>query len=385
MGTTAKYVSLEISKKHQVLFVGPPLQRKLQLLKRSWPEVQQYLRVFSGKDPDIREVNENLKVFYPKTVLESINWISNKRVYSFLHRINEKRLAKKIRDVIKRLGIKEFIVLNDTSMLIGFFLKEYLNPKLHIYLLRDAVTMAEYHSKHGKDYEPAIIRKSDLVITNSDYFAEYARQFNPNSYMIGQGCDVSMYNDITGRLAVPAELEKIPHPRIGYTGYLTTIRLDMELLIHLAENKPEWSIILVGPQDEDFTRCRLHSLKNVYHFGRKDPCELPGFIKGFDVAINPQLINEVTEVNYPLKIDEYLAMGKPVVATKTKFMSYFRDFVYLAVTKQDYVSLIEKALEENDGEKEKLRIEHANSHSWTNYADRFYARIELLFSKHSNY
>jgi glycosyltransferase involved in cell wall biosynthesis len=68
--------------------------------------------------------------------------------------------------------------------------------------------------------------------------------------------------------------------------------------------------------------------------GAQDVNRLPEYIKAFDVCINPQLLNETTKRNYPRKIDEYLAMGKPVVATKTIAMGYFKDWVYLAETKE---------------------------------------------------
>jgi len=265
-------------------------------------------------------------------------------------------------------------------MLIGFYFKEYLNPKLHIYLIRDAVVMADYHSRHGKEFEPRLIRKSDLIVTNSDFFADSARKINPNSHMVGQGCDVSIYCDPDSQLTIPADLDRIEHLRIGYVGFLTTIRLDIDLLIYIAMKRPDLNIVLVGPEDENFRKCKLHEIKNIYFLGIKDQPQLPGYIKGFDVAINPQIVNPITDVNYPLKIDEYLAMGKPVVATKTTFMNYFRDYVYLADTKEEYVGLIEKAILENSPEKEKARIDLANNHSWKKYSEKVYTQIELLLA-----
>ena len=380
MGTTAKSVAIEFSKLNRVLFIGPPLQRKLQLFHRHLPEVQKYRKIIQGKSPELIQINKNLQVFFPKTVLESINWISNKLIFNYLHRINERRLSKQLRYVIKKLNFSDYIIFNDTSMLIGFYFKEYLNPKLHIYLIRDAVVMADYHSRHGKEFEPRLIRKSDLIVTNSDFFADYARKINPNSHMVGQGCDVSIYCDPDSQLPVPADLDRIEHPRIGYVGFLTTIRLDIDLLIYIAMKRPDLNIVLVGPEDEKFRKCKLHEIKNIYFLGIKDQSQLPGYIKGFDVAINPQIVNTITDVNYPLKIDEYLAMGKPVVATKTTFMNYFRDYVYLADTKEEYVGLIEKALLENSPEKEKARIDLAKCHSWKKYSEKVYTQIELLLA-----
>ena len=100
--------------------------------------------------------------------------------------------------------------------------------------------------------------------------------------------------------------------------------------------------------------------------GAKEGRKLPEYIKGFDVCINPQLLNETTKGNYPRKIDEYLAMGKPVVATKTIAMGYFKDWVFLAETREDYLSLIEQAFNESSTILENSRREYALTHSWEN-------------------
>ncbi len=98
-----------------------------------------------------------------------------------------------------------------------------------------------------------------------------------------------------------------------------------------------------------------------------------------DITLNPQILNEITDLNYPLKLDEYLAMGKPVVATNTSFMRfYFKDHSYLADTKEEYVTLIEKALKEDTPKLQKQRIEYAREHSWENFVDKIYQYIEEI-------
>jgi hypothetical protein len=75
----------------------------------------------------------------------------------------------------------------------------------------------------------------------------------------------------------------IPTPIIGYVGALHSIRLDLQVLLHIAASKPEWSIVLVGPEDTVFTNSVLHQFKNVYFIGAKEPAELPAYINAFDV------------------------------------------------------------------------------------------------------
>ncbi|MBC8436060.1 MAG: glycosyltransferase [Bacteroidetes bacterium] len=373
IATTRKYTAWEISRKNRVLFVNLPLTRNSYLKNAKDPLVQKRKKVLKGKEPELVQVSPTMWVLSPKMMSESINWIPFRPIFRFLNYLNERAFASRIKKAIHKLGFHDYIILNDNSMLTGFSLKELLKPSLYIYLLRDAVTLVPYHSKHGKVFEPKLIAKSDLVVTNSSFFGNYAKQHNPNSHTIGQGCDVSMYSDQDGSLPLPADTTDIQRPIIGYTGAITSIRLDTGILVHVAKARPDWSIVLVGPEDEVFKNSELHQLQNVYFLGRKDPGELPAYVKSFDVAINPQIHNSITDVNYPLKIDEYLAMGKPVVATKTAFMDYFKDHTYLASSNQEWVVCIEKALQENSEQLIAKRKALAAEHSWENFVGKIYA------------
>jgi len=232
----------------------------------------------------------------------------------------------------------------------------------------------DYWKYHGEKLEPLLIAKSDLCVANSTYLANYCKQYNPNSYYVGQGCDLEMFSNAQDR-DIPADLASVRRPVIGYVGALQSIRLDIELLFYIAYQKPEWSVVLVGPQDEVFKASNLHRAKNVHFLGTKKPEELPAYINAFDVCLNPQLVNQVTIGNYPRKIDEYLAMGKPVVATATEAMSIFSDYTYLAKSKEEYIGLVETALNESGASLSERRKTFALSHSWENSVKEIYKAI----------
>ncbi|MBU3928897.1 MAG: glycosyltransferase, partial [Bacteroidetes bacterium] len=222
--------------------------------------------------------------------------------------------------------------------------------------------------------------KSDLVVANSTYLAELAQRFNPNSFYVGQGCDVSIF-DKKLIATPPVDMEPIlalKKPIVGYIGVLFNLRLDIEVLEFLAKSRPDYSFVFVGPEDEAFSASELHRQSNVYFLGSKQMEELPAYLNYFDVALNPQKLNEVTIGNYPRKIDEYLAMGKPTVATKTEAMSVFAEYTYLAVTKEDYLALVDLALKENSPEKEKAREKFARGHTWEANVNEIYKRIEQI-------
>jgi glycosyltransferase involved in cell wall biosynthesis len=101
-------------------------------------------------------------------------------------------------------------------------------------------------------------------------------------------------------------------------------------------------------------------------------------MNALDVCLNPQLINEITIGNYPRKVDEYLALGKPVIATTTDTMLLFKEHVYLCANQEEYKVALEKAINENTSEKIKQRILFAKSHSWENNVNQIYKQIENL-------
>lgn len=381
IGSNCKNIALEFAKDNRVLYVNPPMDRITRIKQKNNKRIQKRIRIAKGQIPNLETISDNLWNVYPKNTVESINWVGSHSIFKILNKRNAYLLSSDIKSAIKSLNFSDFILFNDSSMFLGLHLKELLQPKVYAYYMRDYLVKVPYWQKHGERIEPHVVEKADVLTTNSDFFAEFGLCYNPHSYMVGQGCDVSHFSDEDDVIKVPDEFKDIPSPVIGYVGSLTTLRLDIKLLEHIANKRKDWSIVLVGPEDQDFKKSSLHYLPNVYFLGRKDSSELPNYVKGFDVAMNPQLINNLTIGNYPRKIDEYLAMGKPIIATKTKAMEMFKDCVYLGSTKEQYVELIEKALKEDSKERAKKRINVAKSHTWSNNVEAIYNAI-ITATKH---
>lgn len=375
IGSNCKNIALEFAKNNRVLYVNPPMMRSTERNDKHKESIQKRIRIKEGLEPDLVKLGSNLWNLYPKNTIDSINWIPFHSIFKILNKRNSRRFANDIQTAVSRLDFKNAILFNDSSMFLGQHLKAFLQPEVYVYYMRDYLVKVPYWQKHGERLEPEIIKKADVLTTNSEFFSDFGLQYNPNSFMVGQGCDVSHFSDENDTIKVPDEFKDIPKPVIGYVGSLTTLRLDIELIEHIANQRKNWSVVLVGPEDTDFKNSNLHNLSNVYFLGRKDEFELPAYVKGFDVAMNPQLTNDLTIGNYPRKIDEYLAMGKPIIATQTKGMEMFKECVYLGATKEDYISLTEKALAENSQKLIAKRILFAKSHTWENNVKAIYNAI----------
>lgn len=380
IGSNCKNIATWFSKYNRVLYVNLPVNRKTYLSKQQNPGIRQHCDVIRGKGEKIRPVKQNMWEFYPTSLVESINGLPSTKAFRFINYFNNRRFARNIRQAIQTLGFKDIILFNDNDIYNGYYLKELLRPSLYIYYCRDFLQGYDYWKKHVSILEPQLIGKADLAVANSIYYAEYCASHNPNAHYIGQGCDFELF-DTDKEHPRPEELTKLAGPVIGYVGAIDSARLDEKILETIAKDRPDWNIVLVGPEDDFFAASPLHQLANIHFLGRKPLQSLPDYVAHFDICINPQLINVITKGNYPLKIDEYLAMGKPVVATRTRTMKLFEDYTSLAEKPEEYTSLIEKALAEDSPALQTRRIAFARSHTWENSMRELYKVISTTFEK----
>ncbi len=375
IGSNCKNIALEFSKHNRVLYVNAPLDRKTILTERVDPNILHHKELLKKGQDALVQINPNMWNYFPLTVMESVNWMPSTGLFRVFNQLNNKRFAKAIQKAVRQLGFKNIILFNDNDIFRGFHLKELLQPEVYIYYSRDYLLAVDYWKKHGQTIEPLHIAKADIGVANSKYLADRLKSYNPNSYYIGQGCELSLF-DPEQEYRRPEDMPAGGRPVIGYVGALTSLRLDISLITAMATRKQEWDFVLVGPEDEDFQSSALHGLANVHFLGRKPMQDLAAYVQHFDICMNPQLVNDMTVGNYPLKVDEYLAMGKPVLATTTPTMELFRDYVYLGTGADEYILSAEKALAEKGTGMATDRRRFALSHTWENSVAGIYAAIE---------
>ncbi len=379
IGSNCKSIAMELAKNHNVLYINMPLDRKTILNRHNDVNIQKHYDIIKNNKEDLYEVMPNLWNYYPHKVLESINWVPFTPIFSLLNRINGKRLAWDIENAVKKMGFQDYILFNDNDIFRSYYLKDFLNPQLYIYYSRDNLLGVDYWKKHGNTLEPKHIAKADIGMANSVYLTNYLKKYNSGSYYMGQGCNISLF-DASKQYELPDDMKNIKGPIVGYVGAINSLRIDPEILVAIAKAKPEWSVVLVGPEDDFFSTHSLHEISNVYFLGKKPLDVLASYINAFDVCINPQLLNEITIGNYPLKVDEYLAMGKPVVATKTEAMQTFNGYAYMATKPEEYITLIENAIQENNDVLKKQRIAFAQTHTWENAVKEMFTAIDKKLS-----
>ncbi len=381
IGSNCVNIAHEFARQNRVLYVNYALDRLTLWRARKKPLIIKRREVLSGKKEALARISDKLWNFTPPIKLESVNKLKPGFLFNFVNKRNAGNFAKSIAHAINELTFRDIILFNDSDFYRSFYLKEQLKPKTYLYYTRDNMVATDYFRRYGLLYESRLMAKADAVVANSVYLKDHALKFNQESHYVGQGCDLELFSKKNVK-KTPHEMAILPAPLIGYIGALKSSRLDIDLLTAIFKEKPEWQLVLVGPEDETFRKSELHAMQNVHFLGSRKLEELPTYTRYFDVAINPQAINELTIGNYPRKIDEYLAIGRPVVATRTRAMSIFEEYVYLAEgNTDDYINKIEQALQENTAKLEQERIEFAREHSWENSVNNIYKVIRKIESE----
>ena len=183
-------------------------------------------------------------------------------------------------------------------------------------------------------------------------------------------------------LRIPADLASLPRPIVGYVGNIAAYMTDLELLAGIAESRPEWSLVLVGPVGTGDPSTRLSALRrygNVSLLGPRRYEEIPNYVHGFDVCLIPFRRNRVTDGAIPLKTFEYLAAGKPVVCTPLAALRAepLGDVLCYAEGTEEFVRAIELCLADSGGDSTARRREVAERYCWS----KRFPEIEDLVSE----
>jgi glycosyltransferase involved in cell wall biosynthesis len=211
--------------------------------------------------------------------------------------------------------------------------------------------------------EQAMLGAADVVFAVSQTLHQRCLQRNPNSFLVPNAVDYEQFQQALTDAAVPADVQKIPKPVIGYVGHIQP-SLNFPLLQRMADDHPEWSLMLVGPEELGRERSQLDALlkrPNVFYLGFKPVRDVPHYIKCCDVCIMP---DDERNDGDRLKLYEYFACGRPVVTTNDDAsVRRFKPLVRIAQDESDFIDGILQSL----GEERALattRMAIARDNSW---------------------
>ena len=379
-------LATEFAKNHRVFYIDNPVTYKYFVSKYNTPEIQSRKKQLLRRKDIYKKLpatgGELIAVTPPMTI--PINFLpKGSSMYETLSRINDRRIFGTLEKLIHDYNIKDFLFINSFN---PFYVRSFppgFKPKTYAYLTIDDIAVSAHVNKHGPRLEEEMVRKADVTFTTSSELRRLNLPFNSEVYVVPNAADVSLFKTaLTSDLPRPTEIADVTKPIVIYTGHLEH-RTDFDLMRHVMKEHPDKLFLFVGPVTlEPALIEELKAMPNTMFTGSKNIKELPAYLKYSDVAIIPYVHNKLTRSIYPLKVNEYLAAGKPVVATSfSEDMKDFSAVVKVVSDAPSFSKAINESLQDNSPEKVHQRVKFSENNNWTTRTNDILRIVSTLESR----
>ncbi len=289
---------------------------------------------------------------------------------------NAGRLVAKLRSIMRQLLMNNPLVINGLNPVFGLAMLGKLDEWATVYYCFDEISIARWMSRHGSRYEARYMALVDAVVTTSENLRQTKALVQPHTFCVKNGVNFELFHKAT-LLDGPQPGQP---PVVGYLGTADD-RLDYDLLSHCARSLPDVQFQFIGRVSDPALVRELSALPNVSFVPPRQPEALPPLMAGMSVGMIPFVCNDHTRTIYPLKINEYLAAGLPVVSTPFASLDDFNGIISLATSPEAFVTAIRHALADTEPERVNQRIAMARNNSWAQRAVEFEAVIDQVMNR----
>jgi len=292
--------------------------------------------------------------------------------------INRSWLLRALQRWMRATGFRRPLVWTFLPTPLTIDLIQELDPELLVYYCIDDLTSSSSAARRIGQSEARLLQMADLVFVTSEKLRQRAARFTERVALFPFGVDFETFERVREESKeIPEDLRPLPKPVIGYIGGIHRW-VDQDLLAALAQAMPQASIVLIGPLQTDVSK--LTRCPNIHLLGARTHAQLPYYIKGFDVGIISYRLSDYTAHVYPTKLNEYLSMGIPVVATDLpeirRFNAQAGQLVAIARDAPEFIDAIQRALASSTPEASRRRIAVAQQNSWRMRIAQMSALIE---------
>jgi UDP-galactopyranose mutase len=268
-----------------------------------------------------------------------------------------------------------------TPMMLTF--SRHLEAVCTVYDCMDELKNFKFAPPELHALEDELLKAADVVFTGGYSLYEAKRSTHANIHPFPSSVDRKHFAKARENTIDPADQLGIARPRFGFYGVVDE-RMDLDLLAHVADARPDWQLVIVGPVVK-ISPADLPRRPNIHYLGGKTYDELPRYLAGWDVALMPFAINESTRFISPTKTPEYLAGGRAVVSTPiTDVIRHYGDLegVKIAYDPADFVDKCEQALALPSGGEWLNAVDGALSQmSWDETFRQMDAQIDKAIAK----
>lgn len=361
----------ELAKHHRVIYINHPYSVKdvVTGLRQGDADMRRRVPGFlrgTVQYESLDTIPENFVSVVPPVFLP-LNFLPKGRLFRFFRDRQNAAVLRTIRKTLYDHQVHNFLYINCFDMFYAGALPKDMGARLSIYHCIDDITDDPYLGKHGIELEREVMQEADLTFVTSTNLYRLMKPYARNITTYFNAADVDNFRQVRTQVYPrPKELAGRTGQVIGFIGNLDFKRIDFRLLRKVAESYPDKTLLLIGPINSSGPKDEgLDQMPNVVLAGSRRLQELPPLMQHMDCVLIPFLVNRLTNSIYPLKINEYLAAGKPVVSTSfSDDIRTFADHIYIGQDHEEFVRLIGMALAERDPLKQEQRVAVAETNTW---------------------
>jgi glycosyltransferase involved in cell wall biosynthesis len=284
----------------------------------------------------------------PPQIAEPNVWVMSPMAIPFKHhwplvrRMNQGLLRWRIKRFLQRTGFSMPIVWTYHPFVLET-LYGFDHGQLVYHCVDDLSVVPGIDLKAFNAEEQRLLKRAAIVFTTSETLQKKCSALNANSHFLPNVADASHFGRAREPGLLPDDLAAIPQPRIGYLGVLSDYKVDFHMVLAVAKLRPDWHWIFIGEEREGQGNeliAELVALPNTHFLGYRPYSRVPDYLRGFDVATLPTLLNDYTRSMFPMKYFEYLAAGVPVVSTPLDFTTRYRGGMEIGADAKSFADAI---------------------------------------------
>ncbi|HET9445217.1 MAG TPA: NAD(P)-binding protein, partial [Steroidobacteraceae bacterium] len=257
-------------------------------------------------------------------------------------------LQQLLTQLLERERIEDYSVWFYSPMALP--LMQDLAPNVVVYDCMDELAAFRNAPRQLLQRESALLKIADVVFTGGPSLYRAKRDRHPSVHCFPSSVDAPHFAQAQDRACEHPLQQPLPQPRLGYFGVIDE-RIDLELIDELALARQQWQIVMVGPHVK-VDPAALPRRPNIHYFGQQAYQDLPRFVAGWDVCLQPFALNEATRFISPTKTLEYMAAERPIVTTPIRdVVEPYSDVVYVADGAAEFIAACERAFHATPAER----------------------------------
>lgn len=388
--STAYSLAQALSMHTRVFYIDNPFTIKDFIVLRNSMQIKRRRQALLGGKSMFRVPNEK----YPELIAVTpplvfpINWLPPGKLYNAFSKINDWIVAQALNAILEEHSLRNFVFINSFNPLYGRNFPSTFSPQLKIYHSVDDISKSQYIAKHGTRLESEAVKNADFSLVTSLELKRLKSQESPAVFYLPNAANVELFQQaVTRDLPKPVEIRDLPAGKkiILYMGNICH-RLDYVLLKKIVEQNRDKILLMVGPLSNDnYKKAGLDRFPQVVFTGSKSLDELPAYVKYSHCCIIPFLCTPLTKSIYPLKINEYLSAGKPVVTTNfSADIASFRNVAFISDSHEEFLDNITLAIKTDSTEQISTRVQYSSSNNWEARASQLIELINANWKRHDN-